>query len=169
MKKVNLFIFILFFLLINCSKLEKIDPKKVITEAKIISCKDVLKDYNYHFQIYPEILKGDFIKGKENHYYVLAKINNVLLAKLTENDVFKLNYILNENIYSLYGKFLNDWTFYNSKNEMIFVNHYIVIKRINEIDEVLFGPLSEKPKKMKISIENSKNYPNLPAPIYEFN
>jgi hypothetical protein len=96
----------------------------------------------------------------------------VLLAKLCENESFQIADMLNENKYSLYGKYVNRWEFYNSKGELICETDKFAGQKLMElnrnagVDEVIIGPLNEKPIKMKIKILDSKYYPNNSSPEF---
>jgi len=95
-----------------------------------------------------------------------------LLAELCESESFQINDMLNENKYSLYGKYINRWEFINSSGGLIcetdkFSGQKLIeLNRNGEIDEVIIGPLIEKPTKMQIKILDSKYYQNNSNPEF---
>lgn len=101
---------------------------------------------------------------KENAFYVKAKINNKLLANLSESETFDKDKLLNENPHFLYGKYHNRWKFIGQSGSEIcetskFEGHHdFMLIRNDTIDEVIIGPLPTKPKRMIIEIIESKYY-----------
>lgn len=164
----------LFFIFsIGCSKTEKAELKinDVIKSAQILTFNNLdnkqKKILEYCCYYYPNNWRDGVSFEKENAYFVKMKIDNNLLASLTESNTFsKAELLTNGNTY-LYGKYHNRWGFVDNKNDTIFETakfegHQIIeIKRKGNIDEVIVGPLVEKPKKIYIEINDSKNYPNL--------
>jgi hypothetical protein len=184
MKRKIVFKIYLSFILINfvsCNNVEKqiIDSNKVIINAKVLTFKELSSiqatKHNYNSFCYPNNWRNGIEFDREKAFYVFAKINNKLLAGLSENESFQINDMLTENNYSLYGKYLNRWEFIDSVGNVIcetdkFDGHKILeIIRIGEIDEVIIGPIPEKPKIMLINIQDSKYYPKNPTPKFELN
>lgn len=165
---------ILFFIFsIGCGKTEKaeIKIKDVIKSVEILTFKDLSdqqkEELEYCCSYYPNNWRDGVSFEKENAYFVKAKIDNNLLASLTESNTFSKTELLKNGDTYLYGKYHNRWGFVDNKNDTIFETekfegHRIIeITRRDNIDEVIIGPLVEKPKKMYIEINSSKNYPNL--------
>lgn len=157
---------------ISCNKIEKpaIDSSMVITEAKIISYDDLKTRFDYNCYCYPDNWRDGIEFDKEKAFYVSAKINNRLLAELCENESFQIKDMLNDNIHSLYGKYINRWEFTNSNGDLICETHkfegqnLLELNRKGEVDELIIGPLIEKPNKMGIKILDSKYYANNLSP-----
>lgn len=105
---------------------------------------------------------------KEDAFFVKVKLNNRLLAELSESETFSKEYLLNpEDANFLYGKYHNRWKFFDSFGTLIcetekFEGYEIIdINRNGNFDEVIIGPLVKKPAKMEIEILDSKYYPNI--------
>ncbi|QOG02083.1 hypothetical protein [Flavobacterium sp. MDT1-60] len=165
---------ILFFVFsAGCSKTEKvqIEVKNIIKSAEILTFKDLSdqqkKELEYCCSYYPSNWRDGVSFEKEKAYFVKTKIDNNLLASLTESNTFSKIELLNNGNTYLYGKYHNRWGFVDNKNDTIFEtekfegHRIIAITRRGNIDELIVGPLVEKPKKMYIEISDSKNYPNL--------
>lgn len=158
---------------ISCKKTEKqkIQLSNVIKTVEVLRFKDLSnqqkKDLEYCCFYYPSNWRDGVSFEKENAYFVKTKIDNNLLASLTESNAFSKTELLNNGNIYLYGKYHNRWGFVDNINDTIFETekfggHRIIeIKRRENIDEIIVGPLVEKPKKMYIEISNSKNYPNM--------
>jgi hypothetical protein len=168
--KINCLIIIL---LISCGKSEKrkIELSKVIRTVDVLVFKDLSNQQKQQLEYCCSYYQSNWHDGisfkKENAYFVKAKIDNNLLASLTESNTFSKTELLNNGNTYLYGKYHNRWGFIGDENDTIFETekfegHRIIeITRNGNIDEVIVGPLVEKPKKMYIEISDSKNYPNL--------
>lgn len=170
------FLFFILYFLIGCSgKNEKkpIDASKVIISATLLKFED-LNDSEKADMIFDNCCcypknwnQGENCIEKENAFYVKAKINNNLLSYISETDAFPRDNLLNENPYSLYGKYRNRWNFTNEKGNPIcetaqFEGHNsFKLVRLDSIDCIIIGPLPEKPEEMIIEILDSKNYPEL--------
>ncbi|SNR62841.1 hypothetical protein [Flavobacterium sp. ov086] len=166
-------IFLFFIFSIGCNKAEKAKLKinDVIISVEILTFKNLgnqqKKELEYCCSYYPSNWHDGISFEKENAYFVKAKIDNNLLATLTESNTFSKTELLNNGNTYLYGKYHNRWGFIDNKNDTIFETekfegHRIIeITRNGNIDEVIVGPLVEKPEKMYIKINDSKNYPNL--------
>ena len=171
-KKLNILIICLFF---SCNKTEKpiIDSNKVIIEAKIVSYEELTTKPENNYYCHPDNWRDGIEFEKEKAFYVSAKINNKLLAQLCESESFQIDNMLNENKHFLYGKYRNRWEFLNSNGGLICETekfegqNLLVLNRNGEIDEVIIGPLIERPKKMHIKILDSKYYPNNPSPEFQ--
>ncbi|MGV0964946.1 hypothetical protein [Empedobacter falsenii] len=162
----------------NCSK-EKPTPinnDEVIISANSVSYseltdveKSILKQkrYSENFCCYPNNWNSpENCEVIDSAFFVRVKLHARLLALLTESKTFDFNYLLSDNTNTLYGKYKNRWELLN-KNEISicktekfdgFENVYIF--RNNNVDNILLGPINEKPYKLKIKISNSKNYPD---------
>lgn len=164
-------IFIPFF--ISCGKSEspKIDIKNIIQNVKILTFNDLTntqkEKLEYCCNYYPNNWRDGIGYKKEDAYFVKAKIDNNLLAKLTESTAFSEKDLLSNNEFYLYGKYHNRWSFISVEGDKIietekFEGHrtFEVVRNKN-IDEVIIGPLPKKPQKMYIEISDSKNYPNM--------
>lgn len=173
MKKLylNIIIFIQFFIGCGKSEVPKIDLNNVIQNAEILTFNDLTNsqkeklEYCCHY--YPNNWRDGVEYKKEDAYFVKAKIDNKLLAKLTESNAFSEKDLLSNNELYLYGKYHNRWRFISVEGDKVietekFEGHrtFEVIRNKN-IDEVIIGPLPKKPQKMYIEISDSKNYPNL--------
>ena len=166
---------LMLFLVISCNKVEKkpIDSNKIIIDAKIIAYNELNTKLEYDFYCHQSNWRDGIKFEKENAFYVSAKINNKLLAELCESESFQISDMLNENKYFLYGKYINRWEFINSNGGLICETdkfngqNLIELNRNGEIDEVIIGPLIEKPTKMQIKILDSKYYPNNSNPEFE--
>jgi len=108
--------------------------------------------------------EGENCVEKENAYYVKAKINISLLAYLSESEAFPRKHLLDPNPHFLYGKYVNRWAFSNDKGiplcqtSKLDGHNNFGLSRLDSIDNIIIGPLPEKPKKMIIEILDSKNY-----------
>lgn len=166
-------IILIFILLVGCGKKEivHIEIKDVIINAEILTFKDLSnqqkKNLEYCCYYYPSNWRDGINFEKEKAYFVKTKIDNNLLASLTESNAFSKADLLNNGNTYLYGKYHNRWGFVDNENDTIFETakfegHRIIeITRKGNIDEVIIGPLVEKPKKIYIEIIDSKNYPDL--------
>lgn len=180
----DLIFLILLLALFSCSRngRQPIDPNKVIIEAVGLRFNDLnqeekkgLSNYFIDCCCYPENWNegGNCIK-KEEAYYVKSKINNDLLASLSESNKFDLEFLINSNPKSLYGKTSNRWEFLDEFGNAIcetsrFEGHNSFnLTRNDTIDEIIIGPLPVKPKKMIITILDSKYYKGI-TPIIEIN
>jgi hypothetical protein len=74
----------------------------------------------------------------------------------------------------LYGKYKNRWKLVNSRGTKICETgkfngfHILTIERNGDYDEIIIGPIPEKPSKIIIELSDSENYPNL-TPTYSLN
>lgn len=186
--KSQILLIVAIFFLSNCSndsqKSENIESpnqfSKVIIQAKVIEYNDLSeeeKESNFTTNVccYPENWNnGVDCISKEDAFYVKVKINNILLAILTESNAFSMDDLLDENPYLLYGKYHNRWGFWDENGVEIcetskFEGHnYFGVKRDKNVDELIIGPLPKKPKKMKIEISDSKNFPEV-TPVFDIN
>jgi hypothetical protein len=179
MKKLYLnliIIFIHFFIGCGKSEVPKIDLNNVIQNAEILTFNDLTNSQKekleYCCNYYPNNWRDGVVYKKEDAYFVKAKIDNNLLAKLTESNAFSEKDLLSNNELYLYGKYHNRWRFISLEGDKItetekFEGHRTFeVLRNKNIDEVIIGPLPKKPQKMYIEISDSKNYPNM---IPEFN
>ncbi|BFM44062.1 hypothetical protein CFS9_27030 [Flavobacterium sp. CFS9] len=174
MKSIILKAVILFIVFsVSCGKEKNavIEVENVIKSAEILTFKDLSNQQKQQLEYCCSYYQSNWHDGisfkKENAYFVKAKIDNNLLASLTESNTFSKTELLNYGNTYLYGKYHNRWGFIGDENDTIFETekfegHRIIeITRNGNIDEVIVGPLVEKPKKMYIEISDSKNYPNL--------
>ncbi|WP_306568703.1 hypothetical protein [Flavobacterium lindanitolerans] len=180
MKKLLLKIIILITILNGCRKsdIHKVDLHKVIQSTEILTFNDLTysqkQKLEYCCYYYPNNWRDGIGYKKEDAYFVKAKIDNNLLAKLTESNAFSQEDLLNKNEFCLYGKYHNRWGFISLEGDTIvetqkFDGHRTLeIFRHKNIDEVIVGPLPKRPLKMYIKISNSKNYPNM-TPEYKIN
>ena len=164
---------IILIFLVSCKEAEK--PKfnlnGVIKSAKVLSFTDLSdqqkEELKYCCNYYPSNWRDGVGFKKEDAYFVKTTIDNILLAELSETDAFPKKELLSYNEKFLYGKYHNRWGFISENNDTIyetekFEGHRIIeIIRTKNIDEIIVGPLPNKPKKMFISIWGSKNYPDL--------
>ena len=173
--KIRILNILLLILVISCNEVEKkpIDSNKIIIDAKIITYSELNTKLEYNSYCHQSNWRDGIEFKKENAFYVSAKINNKLLAELCESESFQINDMLNENKYSLYGKYINRWEFIDLNGGLICETDkfngqkLIELNRNGEIDEVIIGPLIEKPNKIQIKILDSKYYPNNSNPEFE--
>ncbi|TDL99659.1 MAG: hypothetical protein C4K58_07135 [Flavobacteriaceae bacterium] len=105
-------------------------------------------------------------------YYIECEINNLMLARLSENDAFEIKELLDGKHHSLYGKYINRWVFTDSLNHLICETNksdgynMAFFKRNGRIDHLIIGPLIDIPKKMEIKISDSKYYEDEPNPSF---
>ena len=156
---------------ISCSKKPekpKIDSSKVILSAEILKYDDLKYLYadelKYDFYCYPRNWRDGEEFKKEDSFFVKAKIDNTLLAALSESDGFEISHLISSNPHFLYGKYVNRWEFVDSTGNIICETEkfegqrLIELKRNFSVDEVIVGPLKTKPLRMTIKILNSKYY-----------
>lgn len=170
--------FLLIYLLVSCNKTEKtkLDSSKVIISAKILNFEELsfhqVKKMEYGCYCYPYNWRDGVEFKKENAFYVKVKLNNKILAELSESKTFSKEYLLSKD-YTLYGKYHNRWEFRDSLDNKIcetekFEGFQILdLDRNGEIDEITIGPIISKPKKIIINISDSKYYPDNEAPEFK--
>jgi hypothetical protein len=169
----QLFFTILLLAFFNCGENEKKSPiiaSEVIIDAITLNFDD-LNDIEKEDMIFTRCCcypknwnRGVNCIEKEDAFYVKAKININLLAELSESKIFTKDKLINSNPHSLYGKYHNRWQFLDEDENWICEtskfdghNDFMLVRKGN-IDEVIIGPLPEKPSKMIIEILDSKYY-----------
>jgi hypothetical protein len=168
--------FIIFaFIILGCNSKEakSINASDVIISATLLKFSQ-LNDAEKSDMIFDKCCchphnwnQGENCVEKENAFYVKAKINISLLAYLAESDAFPRKHLLDPNPHFLYGKYVNRWAFLDDKETPIcetskFDGHNsFALSKLDSIDNIIIGPLPEKPKKMIIEILQSKNYPGI--------
>ncbi len=163
----------------SCNQTPKkslINPKEVIEFAEVLTYKNLSdsekEKIKYGCYCYPKNWNRGVEFKKEDAYFVKTRLNNGLLAELSESRTFSKDYLISSNVHSLYGKYHNRWKFMDNYGVTIcptskFAGHKTLsIKRIGQIDELIIGPLPERPKKMIIEILDSKYYSNI-TPEYD--
>jgi hypothetical protein len=174
MKNINsklLIMLILFFVSCGKSEIPTIDLEKVIINAEVLTFNDLTNSQKEKLQYccnyYPNNWRDGIEYKKEDAFFVKIKIDNSLLAKLSESNAFSEKDLLSNNEFYLYGKYYNRWSFISVDGDKIietekFEGHRTLeVIRNKNIDEVIIGPLPKKPQKMFIEISDSKNYPNM--------
>ena len=153
----------------------KINPEGIIESAEVLT-------YSELSAIDQEKVESDCICHPKNWnigvkfeqdstFFVKVKLNNKKLAQLSESNTFSIDKLLSDNVYSLYGKYHNRWKFKNSAGKQIcetakFQGFYILtIDRSGEYDNLIIGPIPEKPSELIIEINESKNYPGITPKI----
>ncbi|HRB71842.1 MAG TPA: hypothetical protein PK776_08330 [Flavobacterium sp.] len=177
MKYILAFTILLFISACNNAEKPPIDSSKVILSAEVLSYKDLTEgqkaEIKYGCYCYPNNWRDGVEFSKESSYFVSCKINNNLLAQLCESETFQIKDLLNENANMLYGKYHNSWVFTDSLGYKVCETskfegqNTISLQRKGEIDDLLIGPLIEKPKVMSIEIANSKYYKDNPDPSFK--
>ncbi|MBI4595345.1 MAG: hypothetical protein HY730_03095, partial [Candidatus Tectomicrobia bacterium] len=175
-------------LLISCSDHATIDPKlsdQVIIEAHVINYEELSKSEQDKIGICCFYSTGGWTVGDlvrfspEKAYYVRARINIDILARLTEankcgtitqparcteEEIQTKAKALAEhsNPHMLYGKYKNSWAFTSSgiavPKTVKFDGHRLLsINRdtVSRLDEVLIGPIPQRPDQMMIIIYSS--------------
>lgn len=167
------FLLIIFFSCSEKNDKKNINSSDVIISATLLKFDDlsINEKSNIIFDkccCYPKNWnKGENCIEKENAFYIKAKINNNLLSYISESNTFPREELLNQNPHFLYGKYKNRWKFLNEDGQIIcetskFEGHNsFELVRFDSIDNIIIGPLPEKPKEMIIEILESKNYPEL--------
>ena len=160
----------------NSPKKPLINPSEVIEFATVFTYENLdeteKEKIKYGCYCYRNSWRNGTEFKKENAFFVKSRINNNLLAELSANDPFTKDKLITSNVYSLYGKYHNRWKFINSQGMEICETQKLTghrtlnIVRIGQTDEVIIGPLPEKPTKMIIEIMDSKYYPDL-TPEFE--
>jgi hypothetical protein len=167
------FFLLLVILFVSCGKsdIQKIENNDVIKDVEIIRFNDLnnsqKEKLDFCCYYYPRNWRDGIEFNKKEAYFVKAKIENILLAKLSVSNGFSEKELLSNNDFSLYGKYNNRWGFVSIDGDTIietekFEGHRTLdVFRNKNIDEVIIGPLPKLPKKMYILIVDSKYYPNI--------
>lgn len=180
MRFVNYIIAISFIkLFTSCgNEVEVIKSDEIIVDASVIKYSDLEEldksKMKYDCHCFPKNWNQGVITLKDSTFFIKAKINNSKLAKISESNAFPIKELLSDNLYMLYGKYKNRWKLMNSRGMKICETDkfdgfsILTIQRNGDYDEIIIGPIPEKPSKIIIELSDSENYPNL-TPTYCIN
>lgn len=149
----------------------ELKPEEIIESASVLKFSELnsadQEKVEYDCFCHPNNWNQGIKYEKDSTFFVKVRLNNRKLAQLTESNTFSIDDLLSDNPYSLYGKYHNRWRFKNSSGAFIcetakFQGFYILtIDRNGDHDDLIIGPIPEKPSKMIIEINESKNYPGI--------
>lgn len=161
-------------LLFGCSseQLTPINDSEVILSAEVLTYEQLdpltkAEQFKYGCYCFPCNWNDPKEFEKEKSFYLKIKIDNDLLASLSESRTFPKKDLLETSPTYLYGKYKNRFRLIGIGGRDIcetdkFQGFEIMnLERKNKIDFLLIGPIIEEPKKIIIEILDSDNYPGI--------